>query len=167
MPRSITRFGSAASALSRPRLARPCTGGGAASEKTSVAGHRPALATLASRAIARVTARAACVERREVRMFRTVFVKAVLSVGLWVASARAGTPFGGDDIGFIPPDVADAKCEAAAAKLVVKTVKSILKAHNKRAKGHIDPTTEEALEDPNYIGRIAPILGRLFRSGFN
>ena len=98
-------------------------------------------------------------------MFRTAFVIAVLSAGLWGASARAGTPFGGDDLGFIPPDVGEAKCEAAAAKLVVKTVKAILKAHNKRAKGHIDPSTEEALEDPNYIGRIAPVLGRLFRSG--
>jgi hypothetical protein len=68
-------------------------------------------------------------------MSQTVFIIAVLSVGLWVAAARAGTPFAGDDIGFIPPDVADAKCEAAAAKLAVKTVKAVLNAHNKRAKG--------------------------------
>jgi hypothetical protein len=98
-------------------------------------------------------------------MFRTTFVVAALSVGLSVVSARAGTPFGGDDGGFIPPDVGNAKCEAAAAKLVVKTVQAILKAHNKRAKGHIDPGTEEGPEATNFIGRIAPVLGRLFRSG--
>ena len=35
-------------------------------------------------------------------MFRTVFVVAALSVSLWLASARAATPWGGDDTGFEP-----------------------------------------------------------------
>ena len=50
-------------------------------------------------------------------MFRTVSVVAALSVGLWVASARAqGTPWGGDDTGLIPPAKSStAKCEAGAA----------------------------------------------------
>jgi hypothetical protein len=100
-------------------------------------------------------------------MFRTTFVIAVLSVGLWVAPARAGTPFGGDDGGFIPPDVGNAKCEAAAAKLVLKTVKSVLKAHNKRAKGgHTTPSTEET-EGVLALEQIAPVLARVLRSGFS
>jgi hypothetical protein len=81
-------------------------------------------------------------------MFRTVFVVAALSAGLWVASARAqGTPFGGDDGGFIPQPV-NAKCEAGAAKLAGKLAACILKCHAGRASGKFaDATAEEACEN--------------------
>jgi hypothetical protein len=48
---------------------------------------------------------------------------------------------------------------------VLKTVQSVLKAHNKRAHGgHTTPGTEENEAGPQ-IGRIDPVLARLFRSG--
>src|SRR6516165_7870796 len=79
-------------------------------------------------------------------MFRTVFVVAALSVGLWVAPARAATPFGGDDSGFVPPPAA-AKCEAGAAKAAGKLVACIMKCHASRASGKLaDDTAEDACE---------------------
>jgi hypothetical protein len=81
-------------------------------------------------------------------MFRTVSVSVVaaLSVGLWVASARAATPFGGDDTGFIPPPSA-AKCEATAAKAAGKLVACIMKCHASRASGKLaDDTAEDSCE---------------------
>ena len=79
-------------------------------------------------------------------MLRNVSVIAALSVGLWVASARA-TPFGGDDSGFIPPNAAVAKCEAGAAKAVGKLSACILKCHASRASGKLaDDTAEDSCE---------------------
>jgi hypothetical protein len=81
-------------------------------------------------------------------MFRTVFVVAALSVGLWGASARAATPWGGDDTGFIPPAKSPAaKCELRAAKAESKLVSCILKCHASRASGKLaDETAEESCE---------------------
>jgi hypothetical protein len=79
-------------------------------------------------------------------MFRTVFVVAALSVSLWLASARAATPFGGDDTGFIPPPAA-AKCEAGAAKATGKLIACIGKCHASRASGKLaDDTAEDSCE---------------------
>jgi hypothetical protein len=80
-------------------------------------------------------------------MFRPASVVAALAVGLWVASARAqGTPWGGDDTGFIPPP-ADAKCEAGASKAEGKLIACILKCHADRAKGKLaDDTAEDSCE---------------------
>jgi hypothetical protein len=79
-------------------------------------------------------------------MFRTVSVVAALVVGLCVASARAQTPFGGDDTGFLPP-ATDAKCEAGAAKAEGKLIACILKCHASRASGKLaDDTAEESCE---------------------
>ena len=82
-------------------------------------------------------------------MFRTVSVVAALSVGLWVASARAqGTPWGGDDTGLIPPAKSStAKCEAGAAKAVDKLSACIFKCHASRASGKLaDDTAEDSCE---------------------
>jgi hypothetical protein len=93
-------------------------------------------------------------------MFRTVTVVAALAVGLWVASARAaigtttttlppsGTPWGGDDTGFIPPAKSPtAKCEAGAAKAADKLNACIFKCHASRAKGKLaDDTAEDSCE---------------------
>lgn len=104
-------------------------------------------------------------------MLRTGLVVAALSCLLWVGSPRAGTPFGGDDIGFIPPNADDAKCEAVAAKLVFKTVTCIQKCHINRAKGsHATTATEETCENSKcslWIGRLAPKLAPLARQGIN
>src|SRR6516165_11238214 len=93
-------------------------------------------------------------------MFRTVSVVAALSVGLWVASARAavgtttttlppsGTPWGGDDTGLIPPAKSPtAKCEAGAAKAAEKLNACIFKCHARRASGKLaDDTAEDSCE---------------------
>ena len=80
-------------------------------------------------------------------MLRSVSVVAALSVGLlWVGTARAQTPFGGDDTGLIPP-AADAKCEAGAAKAEGKLIACILKCHASRASGKLaDDTAEDSCE---------------------
>jgi hypothetical protein len=65
-----------------------------------------------------------------------------------VASARAQTPFGGDDTGLIPPPKSPiAKCEAGAAKAEGKLIACILKCHASRASGKLaDDTAEDACE---------------------
>ena len=70
-------------------------------------------------------------------MLRSVSVVVALSVGLlWVGNARAQTPFGGDDTGFIPPAKSTtAKCEAGAGKAADKLIACILKCHASRASG--------------------------------
>jgi plastocyanin len=80
-------------------------------------------------------------------MLRYVSAVAALSVGLLgVGTARAQTPFGGDDTGFLPP-AADAKCESGAAKAAGKLIACILKCHASRASGKLaDDTAEDACE---------------------
>ena len=93
-------------------------------------------------------------------MFRTVSVLAALVVGLWVASARAQTPFGGDDTGLIPPPKSPiAKCEAGAAKAEGKLIKCILKCHADRASGKLaDNTAEESCEKSLTTGKSCTAL---------
>jgi hypothetical protein len=89
-------------------------------------------------------------------MLRTVAVIGALSVGLWVASARAANPpFGGDDTGFIPPAKSpEAKCEGGAAKAVGKLIACIDKCHSSRASGKLaDDTAEDACEKSLTTGK--------------
>ena len=82
-------------------------------------------------------------------MLRYVSAVAALSVGLlWVGTARAQTPFGGDDSGLIPPAKSPtAKCEAGAAKAQGKLTACILKCHASRASGKLaDDTAEDSCE---------------------
>src|SRR5262249_42923830 len=81
------------------------------------------------------------------RFRSAVAVLALLSVGLlWAGGARAQTPFGGDDTGFVPP-AANAKCEAGAAKAVDKLIACIDKCHASRASGKLaDDTAEDSCE---------------------
>ena len=92
---------------------------------------------------------------KEGGMFRTVSVVAALVVGLWAASARAQTPFGGDDTGLIPPAKSPiAKCEAGAAKAEGKLIACILKCHASRASGKLaDDTAEDACEKTLSTGK--------------
>src|SRR5262249_32719509 len=90
-----------------------------------------------------------CVRRKGVCMFRSVAAVAALSVGLlWVGTARAQTPFGGDDTGFVPPPKsAIGKCEAGAGKAVDKLIACIFKCHASRASGKlVDETAEDECE---------------------
>ena len=89
------------------------------------------------------------VRRTDVSMMRSVSVVAALSVGvLWMGTARAQTPFGGDDTGFIPlAKSATAKCEAGAGKAAGKLIACILKCHASRASGKLaDDTAEDNCE---------------------
>src|ERR1041384_4937941 len=66
---------------------------------------------------------------------------------LGVGSAIAGTPFGGDDSGFIPPNKDVAKCEERVAKELGKAANCVLGCHRKRAKGSLaDDTAEDTCE---------------------
>jgi hypothetical protein len=58
-----------------------------------------------------------------------------------------GTPWGGDDTGFIPPDKAAEKCEDGVGKVAGKTIACIIKCHKKRADGKLtDDTAEDDCE---------------------
>ncbi len=62
-------------------------------------------------------------------------------------AARAQTPFGGDDTGFIPPDSATLKTEAKVGKNLAKFQKCVLKCHAGRAAGKFpDDMTEDGCE---------------------
>jgi len=65
--------------------------------------------------------------------------------------ATSGTPFGGDDTGFIPvPKSPTAACEASVAKAVSKAVACIGKCTASRASGKLaDDTAEDACEKNN------------------
>jgi len=65
--------------------------------------------------------------------------------------SSSGTPFGGDDTGFIPvPKSPTAKCEASVSKAVSKAVTCVIKCHASRASGKLaDDTAEDACEKNN------------------
>lgn len=60
---------------------------------------------------------------------------------------RAATPFGGDDTGFVPPDIDNYKYEVKIGKNLSKFQRCVLKCHASRAKGKLpDDVTEENCE---------------------
>jgi hypothetical protein len=67
-----------------------------------------------------------------------------------VACDPTGTPYGGDDSGFIPSDApkgAETKCENGVGKAVGKLVGSMIKCHISRSTGKLaDDTAEDACE---------------------
>ena len=91
-------------------------------------------------------------------MFRSVSAVAVLSVGLLgIGTARAQTPFGGDDTGFVPPaKSAIGKCEAGAGKAVDKLIACILKCHASRASLKLADDTAEDSCEKTLVGNPAP-----------
>src|SRR5262249_19215828 len=60
--------------------------------------------------------------------------------------AGAGTPFGGDDTGFLPPTKDVARCENTVLKSHGKTIACVLGCHKKRANGVVDQAGEDACE---------------------
>jgi hypothetical protein len=83
-------------------------------------------------------------------MVRKLAIVAGLATLLGVGVAVAGTPFGGDDAGFIPPDKATEVCESAVGKIAGKYVTCVIKCHKARAKGKlVDDTQEDACERLN------------------
>ena len=80
-------------------------------------------------------------------MLKTLMA-AVGLVAIVAGSARAATPFGGDDTGFIPPNKDVAKCENSVGKSAGKAAACILGCHKKRAKGQLaDDTAEDNCEN--------------------
>jgi hypothetical protein len=75
-------------------------------------------------------------------------VMVALAVGIGVGSARAGTPFGGDDTGFVPPDKATLKCESSVTKNAAKFTLAVSICHIKAADAGVKGKTfdEEACE---------------------
>jgi hypothetical protein len=64
-------------------------------------------------------------------MVRTIPLYVALMVGLGAVAARAGTPFGGDDSGFVPPTAAANKCASTAHKAELKYADALVAGHIK------------------------------------
>src|SRR5262245_44050395 len=71
-----------------------------------------------------------------------------LAAAIGAGSARAGTPFGGDDTGFVPPDKATLKCESSVTKNAAKFTLAVSICHDKAADAGVKGKTfdEEACE---------------------
>jgi len=71
-----------------------------------------------------------------------------LGAAIGVGAARAGTPFGGDDTGFVPPDKATLKCESSVTKNAAKFTLAVSICHDKAADAGVKGKTfdEEACE---------------------
>jgi hypothetical protein len=81
-------------------------------------------------------------------MARKLGIGAGLATLLAAVIAMAGTPFGGDDGGFVAPDKDTAKCEDSVGKNLGKAAACILKCHKGRADGKLaDETAEDNCEN--------------------
>jgi len=60
-------------------------------------------------------------------------IMVAVGAAIGVGAARAGTPFGGDDTGFVPPDKATLKCESSVAKNAAKLTLAVSLCHIKAA----------------------------------
>jgi hypothetical protein len=82
-------------------------------------------------------------------MFNRSLLAAIALALSIVSAVWAGTPFGGEDTGFLPPDSPTgpiAKCELAIAKNVEHFIKCVMKCHQDRALGRL---TSDDQEDMN------------------
>jgi len=72
-----------------------------------------------------------------------------LAAAIGAGSARAGTPFGGDDMGFVPPDTGTLKCESSVTKNAAKLTLAVSLCHIKAADAGVKGKTfdEEMCED--------------------
>jgi hypothetical protein len=79
---------------------------------------------------------------------KRLVIMAALGAALGVGAARAGTPFGGDDTGFVPPDKATLKCESKVTKNAAKLTLAVSLCHIKAADAGVKGKTfdEEACE---------------------
>lgn len=66
-----------------------------------------------------------------------------------VGSALAGTPFGGDDTGFVPPDKSAYRCGATVTKALAKLQLAITSCHRKTANAGLrgTPTDDQPCEN--------------------
>jgi hypothetical protein len=91
--------------------------------------------------------------KRRSDMLKTALVLASTILMLTAGAAFAGTPFGGDDTGFLPPGGTKGtayKCEFKISVATQNLVKCIQKCHDSRAKlKFADDTAEDACESAN------------------
>jgi len=75
-------------------------------------------------------------------------VTGVVALVLGARVAHAATPFGGDDLGFIPPDKPTLSCEAKTATNVAKLIQTVTGCHVKSADAGLKgkPFAEETCE---------------------
>jgi len=82
---------------------------------------------------------------------KRLVIMVALGAAIGVGAARAGTPFGGDDSGFVPPDKTTGKCEDTATKNGGKFTSSLIKCHIAVAtaafKSQTTVADDEACED--------------------
>jgi hypothetical protein len=79
-------------------------------------------------------------------MFKNCLILASMGLLLTAGAAFAGTPFGGDDTGFLPPGGTKGavyKCESKISVATQNVVKCIQKCHDSRAKGKLSNDTDE------------------------
>jgi hypothetical protein len=88
-----------------------------------------------------------------------------LGAVLLAGAARAGTPFGGDDSGFVPTNKVDLICAQKALLLASKTAYSIAKCHidlaSKALKGEGIGNSEDACENST-TSKLSGQLNKLF-----
>jgi len=77
-----------------------------------------------------------------------LLVMVAVGAAIGVGAARAATPFGGDDTGFVPPDKATLKCESSVTKNAAKFTLAVSICHDKAADAGVKGKTfdEEACE---------------------
>jgi hypothetical protein len=74
-------------------------------------------------------------------MLATITALSIIALG---GSARAATPFGGDDAGFIPPDRNTLRYESTVGRNLANFQRCVLKCHGNRAHGRLTSDTSEA-----------------------
>ena len=81
-------------------------------------------------------------------MVKHLVVMVAVGAAIGVEAARAGTPFGGDDTGFVPPDKETLKCESSVTKNAAKFTLAVSICHDKAADAGVKGKTfdEEACE---------------------
>jgi hypothetical protein len=88
---------------------------------------------------------------------------ALIAVLITATAARAGTPFGGDDTGFIPPDKVTAKCENGVANALVSLAGKLFKC-NIRDSDAKDKATGFGIacmpNDPSFDGVACQVTAR-------
>ena len=75
-------------------------------------------------------------------------IMVAVGAAIGVGAARAGTPFGGDDTGFVPPDTGTLKCESSVKKNAAKLTLAVSLCHIKAADAGVKGKTfdEEGCE---------------------
>src|SRR6476660_1958355 len=98
-------------------------------------------------------------------MSRRLMLAAVASLALTVSSASGGTPLGGDDTGFVPPDAQIKRCEEAVVPKAASLIRCVVQCHIKTADLAVKGSTfdEEGCEQEclfKFASKIDVVLAR-------